>query len=242
MKKKTGLGTSDRPPKKTPTRSRTAKVETIEPLQPLCGDRQSAESDAAVVACNDYLRMGIGRSLAKLSERYQNATDTPPTKRLDTLKEWSAAYGWQLRAKAYDAIAEDDKNVIRRSVMEEGFAVDYRRVNALNNLAAFLLGEIEETNDKGVHHNVWVPDVKMIGSGDLQETVDIERFNAPLIEQFRKTLDDLAKETGGRVRKNEHTGRDGKPIETTHNQVHVYIPDNGRGDQAAEGAADSVPE
>ena len=50
-------------------------------LEPLYGQRQKGESDNAVIACNDYLRMGPGRSLAKLLGRYQNAIEnSSPTR------------------------------------------------------------------------------------------------------------------------------------------------------------------
>jgi hypothetical protein len=43
-----------------------------------------------------------------------------------------------------------------------------------------------------------VPDVKSIGSGEFAERVDLVRFNAALLEQFRGTLDDIAQEVGQR--------------------------------------------
>lgn len=51
--------------------------------------------------------------------------------------------------------------------------------------------------------NLWVADVKSIGSGEFAERVDIERFNSALVEQYRKVLEDIAKETGGRVQKQD---------------------------------------
>ena len=40
--------------------------------------------------------------------------------------------------------------------------------------------------------------MKVIGSGVHAEVVTVFRFNAPLIEQLRGILSDIAKETGGR--------------------------------------------
>ena len=42
--------------------------------------------------------------------------------------------------------------------------------------------------------------------GEFAERVDIERFNAAIISEVRGVLDDIAKETGGRAQKLEHSG------------------------------------
>ena len=54
-------------------------------------------TDKAAAAFADYIGMGPGRSLASLCNRYQKSTKAPPTKRLETLKEWSTKYQWQAR-------------------------------------------------------------------------------------------------------------------------------------------------
>ena len=55
-------------------------------------------------ALADYLAMGPGRSLERLWEQYrvQSASKTCPTNRLNTLKEWSAAWHWQGRAAEWE--------------------------------------------------------------------------------------------------------------------------------------------
>jgi len=90
--------------------------------------------------------------------------------------------------------------------MQSGLALSHNRVEELKTLASFLKSQMYEQGKTGDYHNVWVPDVKQIGRGPDAERVDIERFNAPIISEFRATLDDLAKETGGRVNKVEHSG------------------------------------
>lgn len=178
----------------------------------LVGEKAKGEGSPAVIACNDYLRMGPGRSLQKLCEWYRSGTEVPPTKRLNTLKKWSQFYGWQARAEIYDAIIEAEKNAHRRSIMASGLALDYERVVKLKELTGLLLGEVYTVDKLGitqlVQDNVWLPDVKQIGSGEYAERVDITRFNAAIFEQVRGLLDDLAKETGGRKQevKMEHRG------------------------------------
>lgn len=175
----------------------------------LAGSRQKRETTKAVQACNDWIRLGPGRSLPDLLEKYTALNqDEPPTLSLATLKHWSSVYDWQKRAEAYDAEIERQKNEYRQQVLQTGLALDYERVIKLKRLADFLISQIYERDENGAYHNVWLPDVKQIGSGDQAERVDIERFNAPIIDQFRGVLDDLAKETGGRRKRNDNLNID----------------------------------
>lgn len=174
-------------------------------LQPLAGVRKNAESDVAVQACNDWLRMGSGRSISKLLQHYQEQSKfirgfTPPSLSADSLYTWSSEFGWAERKRIYDADTEMRKNRQLRQVMELDLSNPHGRIGELIQLAELLKGQIYEQDTDGTFHNIWVPDVKSVGSGDKVEIIDIERFNAPLIDQFRGVLDDIAKETGGRVR------------------------------------------
>lgn len=177
----------------------------------LAGELRPRESKKAVVACNDYLRMGPGRSLAKLRQIYATPGPTkPPTRHLATLKTWSANYGWQERAARHDAEIERRKTeqveARRRMALETGFALGYERVITLKKLAGFLVGQVFQSNEAGKFFNVWLADVKQVGSGEFAERVDIERFNAAIISELRGLLDDLARETGGRKHQLEHSG------------------------------------
>lgn len=189
-------------------------------VQLIAGEPIPGESRKAILACNDYLRMGAGRSLSILSQQYSKIERVQaPTQSLGTLFAWSTRYGWQTRAELYDAELERQRNEAeaarRKEIMESGFALDYERVAALKRLAALLLNEIDYT-DGDDRPKVWLPDVKQIGAGETAERVDIVRFNSPLIEQLRGTLDDLAKEVGGRVTKQEHSGPGGGAIPIKH--------------------------
>lgn len=177
-------------------------------MQLLAGERGNSESRPAVQACNDWLRMGAGRSVPRLLARYRKMPeDAAPTLSQDTLSAWCKRHNWKERADEYDARAEAKKTATADRIMHTGLARPHSRVVKLKRLAAFLEGQLYEQGTDGVYHNVWLPDVKQIGSGDRAERVDLEKFNAPLIEQYRATLDDLAKETGGRVQKQEVDAR-----------------------------------
>lgn len=161
-------------------------------------------------AYHDFYALGPQRSIPKLFKTYQaQGLDNAPSKYIDTLKRWSYKFGWYNRVAAQNAeVAKAQFEAIKARAVEAGYAHWPTRVRDLVELAELLLDEIK-TEDKR-----WLPDVKQIGSGEDIERIDIVRFNSPLIEQFRKTLDDISAELGERRRGIELTGKDGGPIET----------------------------
>lgn len=182
-------------------------------IELLAGARQNGETDAAAIACNDWLRMGPGRSLPALAKKYAEFHQgTPPTTSLDTLKRWSSKFDWATRAVEFDANWEAIKTAERNAELNHGLSLDYERIRKLKRLSDFLEAQIYELSPpdpatgRQSYYNVWVPDVKVVGTGDNAEVVDIERFNAALFTQYRETLNDLAKEVGGRVQKQEVAG------------------------------------
>lgn len=169
----------------------------------LAGESKESESKNAVLACNDFLRMGAGRTLYALEERYrQMPPNTAPTLSLNTIQKWSQAFDWQERAAAYDKAIDEEKTARvearRKAIMEAGLAQDYERVNELYEL-------YEKLKLEFVKSGLWYTDTKLASNGD---TVEVEVFNKALIDSLRATLDDLAKETGGRKQKTEteHSG------------------------------------
>jgi hypothetical protein len=196
-------------------------------LVPLAGAGQPGESARAIQACNDWLRLGEGRSLPALLARYTKSTQTePPTRALGTLKKWSMRFDWAGRAGGYDAaVIEQAKNARRAAILEAGLALDYERVAVLSDLAQLLVAQVAERNPEGNQHRLWVPNVKAVGSGPWTQIVDIERFNAPLLSELRGVLDDIAQEVGGRIRKQELTGKNGGPIASTSASVVIYLPE-----------------
>ena len=184
----------------------------------LAGKRLSNENNRKVMACNDYIRMGAGRSVRKLHKRYQAMRDEgtvlPPTARLSTLDVWSSSFGWVARAEEYDATIENERREHVKAIMNSGLAAEHERVDLLKKIGDTLVEQLFEEGEGGVLHNLWMPDVKQIGSGKNITRVDIEKYNASLIDNIRGVLDDLAKETGGRVQKKDLTTK-GEKIEVT---------------------------
>jgi hypothetical protein len=74
--------------------------------------------------------------------------------------------------------------------LNSGLALRENRVKKLQQLADKLENDI-------FGENLWVTDVKAVGA----ELVYIERFNAAEVSEYRGTIDDIAKEMGGRVQK-----------------------------------------
>jgi hypothetical protein len=169
----------------------------------LAGEIKEGESGKAIIACNDWLRLGSGRSLPALEARYRKKPqNTAPTRSLNTLQNWSKTYGWQERAGAYDQAIDAEKTATnearRKEIMESGLALDFERVNELNEV-------YEKLKLEFVRNGLWYTDTKLSATGAI---VEVEVFNKPLIDSLRATLDDLAKETGGRKQKTEteHSG------------------------------------
>ncbi len=178
--------------------------------------RLRGETGKAKRAFLDYSALGPQRSIPMLLEQYRdpdryvqtNYRDkkAPPTRQLNTLKQWSSAYDWVVRA---GTITDKQTGIILRE-QEKGFAeaMQYtyaqvaNRVKVLNSLTELLVAHIQ---DQGIIRTI----VKVSRGKFAEETqVDVLAITA-----LRGLLDDLAKETGGRVRALELSGADGGPIE-----------------------------
>lgn len=163
--------------------------------------------------------MGAGRKLSDLIHSYSRQVTrkrnfAPPTLDYETIRQWSSKFSWAERASEYDAVWEARKNEERQAVFNQALALDFGRVKELIELAEFLKEQLYEQDEDGNFHNVWNPDVKGVGQGSEAMIVDIEKFNPAIIEQYRATLADIAKEVGGRIAKQELSGANGGAIKT----------------------------
>ena len=83
---------------------------TFDPDNPLA--RCKGETRKAHDALQDYWRMGSGRSIRKLLQKYNEPdTELPPTRHFATLAGWSARYAWQARI---DRAKEIDDDALQR--------------------------------------------------------------------------------------------------------------------------------
>lgn len=148
------------------------------------------------MACNDYIRMGSGRSLTKQHKMYtENHQNEPPTKDLRTLKGWSTKFGWVHRASLFDADQDGIKTAFHKAKMMEGLGLESERVEVLKKLFTTLNDQIEQG-------------IRDIGQGDkkmdalwLITDKGALKYNGQLVTNMLSVLDDIAKETGGRAKK-----------------------------------------
>lgn len=167
-------------------------------VQLLAGEPKANETTRAIQACNDYLRMGPGRSLEKLRQSYVETTsEKPPTRTLRTLQNWSSAYGWVERAGLYDAQQEAIKTAEVERLRTEGLASDHERIRELNDIFQALKKVFNEGT------GLWYKDTKLSAKGN---SVQVDVFNKPLLDSMRGVLDDIAKEVGGRKVEVKHGG------------------------------------
>jgi hypothetical protein len=101
-----------------------------------------------------------------------------------------------------------------------GLALKSERVRKLQQLAALMEQDI-------FGGFLWTDQVKMIGSGPFAKEVDYEEFNTAEVQQYRGTLDDIAKEMGERKSGVELTGKGGGPIDVRFTEaLNVVYPDD----------------
>lgn len=152
-----------------------------------------------------FLFLGVTRSIYKayVTERKEKkgVTGERLAKRTGLPQSWRKAafkYKWRERAQAFDEEQQRIRDAYfaarQDEILRSGFAQRHQRIQELNRLAELLRTEVWTEDAR------WLPDVKQIGSGKYAERVDIVRFNASLVEQYRQTLEDIAIEMGERVR------------------------------------------
>lgn len=83
-----------------------------------------------------------------------------------------------------------------QDALSEGLALKGERVKKLKQLAALMERDL-------FGGFLWTEQIKGVGSGDVAQVVDYEEFNRGEVSEYRATLDDIAKEMGHRVNKQE---------------------------------------
>lgn len=96
------------------------------------------------------------------------------------------------------------QHIDEQTALTQGYADKQHRVYKLSLLAALLENDL-------LNGLLWTDDVKGVGAGAVAEVVDFEQFNRAEVDAYRGVLDDIAKETGGRIVRTDLT-TDGKPI------------------------------
>lgn len=135
-------------------------------------------------------------------------------------REWYEAakqWQWEKRAAAWDAYrnAQIEAEILaeEKHILRTHYALRHKRIAELDAIATKLIDYLEDEN------NIWLPDVKGVGTGPTAERVDLIRFNAELFAQIRGVLADIAAEKGERVKKTETTFKE-LP------KVYINMPDD----------------
>lgn len=111
--------------------------------------RLPEETNRAYSARVEYLTLGAGRSFDRLLDRPQSATIAPPTKRRDTLVDWSVRYNWQEHARRYDetlaSLAAQAHSEQYRKDLEEHRARYQKAGRDLHAVAQGLMGTLAQS-------------------------------------------------------------------------------------------------
>jgi hypothetical protein len=94
------------------------------------------------------------------------------------------------------------QKVDETNALTTGYALKEYRVMRLSQLAEVMSQDI-------FGGFLWTEQVKGVGSGDVAEIVEYEEFNKAEVDAYRGVLDDIAAETGGRVKRIEGGGEGG---------------------------------
>jgi hypothetical protein len=146
--------------------------------------------------------LGPERSILGLFNRWRldksrGVSTSAPKSWRDAAVQWR----WRARAEAWDehcrAQAAAEAEAERLKVLSSGYAQQHERVRKLGEVADLLLAELNEYDRR------WLKDVKGIGGEKNFREVEIERFNAGILEEFRKYLEDIAAEMGERVQQHK---------------------------------------
>ena len=181
--------------------------------------RERGETTAAKQAFLDYSAMGPHRSLTRLCKLYrdpdkyvQDVKDPrgPPTRRQDIISAWSVAFEWQFKLNSITdeqlAIIERERNRALALAMREKYACPTERIHVLNEIAEMLIAHLRK-------EKLLTVVFKQVGSGKKTRMIEEAKVDTPAISALRGIFEDLAKESGGRVRvdRHKHEFPDGVP-------------------------------
>ncbi|MEI7849606.1 MAG: hypothetical protein WCK35_27670 [Chloroflexota bacterium] len=149
------------------------------------------ENRRSKIALRDYLELGPDRTLAKLHSTYIRAPK-PPTRHLSTLHEWFAQYDWQIQAEYFDQLQQYRSQQAENEILLSGLALTSQRVGALKQLYSDL------QDLQTLIWPIWKSELQSSKPAGEQRS-PAQRFNLTIITYMRGVLDDLARETGGRL-------------------------------------------
>ncbi len=165
-------------------------------------DQQDGEPSLWYGRFRSYLEMGFKRNVnAVYAEEAKNSENQ---RNLDAGGEWyriEKVWNWKERAKLYDDnwIKEQDKLIAREKeiVLRTGYALMHNRIKLLNKFVE----KMEQWADED--DKIWLVKTQDVTSENFSKHTEEMIFNAPMMSAISKYLDDIAKEKGERVKKQE---------------------------------------
>jgi hypothetical protein len=197
--------------------------------EPVSYERLPGEPSSLYAKFRLYRNMQADRrSLLAAYIAYQlgaaKGRDKPYTDVPGAWKKAADRWQWKARAAAYDmhVQAEEDARIAvllqielaeKERILTTDYALSYKRIQALTEMAHTI--EKSLRNEDGTINYKWLTPDK--------------------IREYRGCLDDIAKEVGERIKKtaNEHTGKNGGPIEIITEWGGGIVEENEDGDGAA---------
>lgn len=163
------------------------------------------ESDLWYGRFRSYMLMGFKRSIAAVfqEEETEKNGEEQRQKPVGYWYEMSKKYEWERRAKEYDAhwIEEQDKLIAheREVVLRKRFALDYKRIEALDKIADKMVQWAEEED------RVWLVKKQTVSGENFSKYTEEVEFNAPMLGMIEKYFAGIAAEKGERVKKKDVT-------------------------------------
>jgi len=171
--------------------------------------RAAGESARANAALRDYFRMGAGRSLRVLLERYiqqkanTDATERPPTVQWWTLSTWSDRYDWQKRVEAQTVIEAAEDEATWRERRREAIERDWQVASKLLKLSDQILEQgpkfLKATTRVIKQGRPALRDTegRLIDPGEPEERLTVVALDAGLAVKAAATGSDLARKAAG---------------------------------------------
>jgi hypothetical protein len=135
------------------------------------------------------------------TEKRKKTQKAQPADPDSTWYQMARLWQWEKRAAAWDAELdaqlEQEIAAERKKILRSELALQHKRVELLNRKAK-QLAEITDTEKQ-----IWLLDVKSIGTGPDAERVDLLQFNDAAFKELREYLTDIADEMGERIKKHE---------------------------------------
>lgn len=164
-----------------------------DPLKPVEG-----ETSAANAALIEYARMGYGRGLKPLREKFSKMDD-PPTKSYATIVNWSSKLDWVARVERWEEIERKRDELVWRERRDELRQKEWANFDRLQDIITEILKDVpkfigrkEKVIDKG-KPEVIDANGRQIHAGKPEVKVITLELDGSLLIRFIKTASEIGR-------------------------------------------------